>query len=135
MTFGEKVKSLRTKLGLNQEELAKKIGVTTRAVCSYENENSRPRGIDRYKKLAEVLDVNVNYLLSEDEEFVASVEESYGRRGARQAQELVSEISGLFAGGELSEKDKDAVMRALQDAYWKCKEENVEKYTPKKYRK
>ena len=35
---------------------------------------------------------------------------------------------------ELSENDKDAVMRALQDAYWMAKERNKEKYTPKKYR-
>lgn len=28
-----------------------------------------------------------------------------------------------------------AVMRALQDAYWMAKEQNKEKYTPKKYRK
>ena len=28
MTFGEKVKAERTKLGLNQDELAEKIGVT-----------------------------------------------------------------------------------------------------------
>lgn len=35
----------------------------------------------------------------------------------------------------LSEQDKDAVMRALQEAYWEAKERNKEKYTPKKYRK
>ena len=39
----------------------------------------------------------------------------------------------MFAGGELSEQDKDAVMLALQKAYWACKEDN-KKYTPKKYR-
>lgn len=38
----------------------------------------------------------------------------------------------MFAGGELSEGDKDAVMLALQKAYWDCKEDN-KKYTPKKY--
>ena len=36
MTFGEKVKAGRTKLGLTQEELANKIGVTVRVICSYE---------------------------------------------------------------------------------------------------
>ena len=68
MTFGEKVKAERTKLGLNQDELAEKIGVTRRVICSYENDKSRPRGTERYKKLAEALNVNVNYLLSEDAE-------------------------------------------------------------------
>ena len=65
MTFGEKVKAERTKLGLTQEELAAKVGVTVRVICSYENDKSRPRGTERYKKLAEALNVNVNHLLSE----------------------------------------------------------------------
>ena len=74
MTFGEKVKAERTKLGLNQDELAEKIGVTRRVICSYENDKSRPRGTERYKKLAEALNVNVNYLLSEDDAFIADVD-------------------------------------------------------------
>jgi len=76
MTFGEKVKAERTKLGLNQDELAEKIGVTRRVICSYENDKSRPRGTERYKKLAEALNVNVNYLLSEDDAFIADVEDT-----------------------------------------------------------
>ena len=80
MTFGEKVKAERTKLGMSQDELAAKIGVTRRIIGSYENDKSRPRGMERYKKLAESLNVNVNYLLSEDDAFIADVEDKYGRR-------------------------------------------------------
>ena len=133
MTFGEKVKAERTKLGLNQDELAEKIGVTRRVICSYENDKSRPRGMDRYKKLAEALNLNLNYLLSEDEAFVANAEDKYGHRGARQAKELMGEVTGLFAGGEMAEEDMDVMMKAIQDAYWIAKENN-KKYTPKKYR-
>ncbi|MCR1881191.1 helix-turn-helix transcriptional regulator [Ligilactobacillus murinus] len=133
MTFGEKVKAERTKLGLNQDELAEKIGVTRRVICSYENDKSRPRGMDRYKKLAEALNLNLNYLLSEDEAFVANAEDKYGHRGARQAKELMEEVTGLFAGGEMAEEDMDVMMKAIQDAYWIAKENN-KKYTPKKYR-
>lgn len=111
MTFGEKVKSERTKLGLNQDELASKIGVTRRVICSYENDKSRPRGLDRYKKLAEALNLNINYLLSEDEAFIASAGEKYGSRGAKQARELMEEVTGLFAGGEMAEEDMDVMMR------------------------
>ena len=53
----------------------------------------------------------------------------------RQAQDLIEGMSGLFAGGTLSDQDKDAVMKALQDIYWESKARNVEKYTPKKYKK
>lgn len=117
MTFGEKVKAGRTKLGLTQEELANKIGVTVRVICSYEKDKSRPRGMERYKALAEALGENVNYLLSEDDAFIAEVEDKYGRRGAKQAQELLAEVTGLFAGGELADEDMREMVDAIQEAY------------------
>lgn len=134
MTFGEKVKNERNRLGLNQDELAKKIGVTRRVISSYENDSSRPRGTERYKKLAEALGVNINYLLSEDEAFIADVEDNYGHRGAKQAKELLAEVTGLFAGGEMPDEDMREMVDAIQEAYLIAKKNN-KKYTPKKYRK
>ncbi len=134
MTFGEKVKNERNRLGLNQDELAKKIGVTRRVISSYENDSSRPRGTERYKKLAEALGVNINYLLSEDEAFIADVEDNYGHRGAKQAKELLAEVAGLFAGGEMADEDMREMVDAIQEAYLIAKKNN-KKYTPKKYRK
>ena len=134
MTLGEKVKNERNRLGLNQDELAKKIGVTRRVISSYENDSSRPRGTERYKKLAEALGVNINYLLSEDEAFIADVEDNYGHRGAKQAKELLAEVTGLFAGGEMADEDMREMVDAIQEAYLIAKKNN-KKYTPKKYRK
>ena len=134
MTFGEKVKNERNRLGLNQDELAKKIGVTRRVISSYENDSSRPRGTERYKKLAEALGVNINYLLSEDEAFIADVEDNYGHRGAKQAKELLAEVTGLFAGGEMADEDMREMVDAIQEAYLIAKKNN-KKYTTKKYRK
>lgn len=134
MTFGEKVKNERNRLGLNQDELAKKIGVTRRVISSYENDSSRPRGTERYKKLAEALGVNINFLLSEDEAFIADVEDNYGHRGAKQAKELLAEVTGLFAGGEMADEDMREMVDAIQEAYLIAKKNN-KKYTPKKYRK
>ena len=34
------------------------------------------------------------------------------------AQHLAGELAGLFAGGKLSDADKDAVMHSLERAYW-----------------
>lgn len=81
---------------------------------------------EAYKKIADFFGVDVNYLLTEDEGFVVQATEKYGARGKKQAQDLVDGISGLFAGGTLSEQDKDAVMKALQDIYWDSKARNVE---------
>ena len=54
----------------------------------------------------------------------------------REASELalVGELAGMFAGGELTEEDKVAVMRSLEQAFWLAKEEN-KKYAPKRFRK
>lgn len=133
MRFGDKLRKLRTEKGMKQEELAKAVGIARRTYISYEQDGRYPRKREVYTNLAEVLGCDVNYLMTEDEEFITGVSEQYGSKGKRQAEDLVAELSGMFAGGELSEQDMDAVMIALQKAYFECKEDN-KKYTPKKYR-
>lgn len=133
MKFGEKLKKLRTEKKLTQDEISAAIGTSRRTYISYEQEGRYPRKREVYAKLAKALGCDVNYLVTEDEEFITNAGEQYGYRGKRQAEELVAELSGMFAGGELSESDMDAVMIALQKAYFDCKEDN-QKYTPKKYR-
>lgn len=133
MRFGEKLKKLRTEKNLTQKNVAAAIGVSQRTYVSYEQDGRYPRKRELYGKLAEVLECETNYLMTEDEEFISAAANQYGSRGKRQAEELVNELSGMFAGGELSESDMDAVMIALQKAYFDCKENN-KKYTPKKYR-
>ena len=64
---------------------------------------------------------------------IAEASEKYGSRGRRQAEKLVKDVEALYAGGELEERDMDAMMRALQDAYWRAKEIN-RTFVPKKYR-
>lgn len=134
MKFGEKLKQLRSQKGASQSEVAQACGLARRTYISYEQEGRYPRKREVYRLLAEYFGVDTNYLLTEDETFVMSASEQYGPRGKRQAEQLVAELSGMFAGGELSESDKDAVMIALQKAYFDCKQDN-KKYTPKKYRK
>ena len=135
MTFGEKFKAEREKRNLTQQEVADGLGLHRRMITRYEHGLSLPRTKDAYKKIADFFGVSVNYLLTEDEEFVVEASEQYGSRGMKQAQELIDGMSGLFAGGTLSDQDEDAVMKALQDIYWESKARNVEKYTPKKYKK
>ena len=72
-----------------------------------------------------------NYLLENDDIFVSEVANKYGQGEARKAQALTEGLVALFAGGELSDNDKDAAIQALTEAYWKAKEEN-KKYGRKK---
>ena len=132
--FSEKVRALRTQKNLTQKECAEAIGVTIRTYKSYEVDGRYPRKREPYQKLAELFGVDTNYLLTEDEEFITEASEQYGSRGMKHAEALLAEMSGLFAGGELTESDRDAIMIAMQKMYFECKKEN-KKYTPKKYRK
>ena len=65
---------------------------------------------------------------------VLTAQEQGGAKAAREIDELVSEVTGMFAGGKLSEDALDGAMQALTRAYWIAKENN-RKYTPKKYLK
>lgn len=132
MTFGEKVKEKRKKLGLTQKALADQIGVTSRVISSYETDSSFPRTRDAYKKIADALGVNVNYLLSDDEAFILEAKENFGYRGKKGAEKLLQEVTGLFAGGEMAEEDMDEFMLAIQEVYVDIKKRN-KKFTPKKY--
>ena len=83
MTFGEKFKAEREKRKLTQQEVADALGINRRMITRYENGISFPRTKDAYRKIAEYFKVDVNYLLTEDEEFVVQASEQYGSRGMK----------------------------------------------------
>lgn len=134
MKFGEKLRLLRKEKKINQETLGSMIGVTKRTIQNYEKSNMYPKKKETYHKLAEIFDVNVNYLLTEDEEFIAGAYAKGGIKAVRDIQELTEGICGLFAGGSLPESDMDSAMKAISEAYFAVKDENT-KYTPNKYKK
>ena len=127
MTFGEKLRNARTALNLSQIELAERVGITERSIYSYEQTGTMPRS-PVLKRLAEELNVSVTYFLDEsetdkqkniDEElFIANVKNEYGSRGAREASEVLSRASALFAGGELEEEAKEVFFRSLWKYTW-----------------
>ena len=134
MEFKDRLKARRHILGISQEELAKKSGVTGRTIQNYELGTRKPQNIETAQKLALALDTTVEYLLGNDGLLVTEAYERGGARSARDINALVSEISGLFAGGEIAEDEQDGIMAALNQAYWMAKEKN-KKYTPSKYKK
>ena len=58
--------------------------------------------------------------------------EKGGSRDRRRMEQMVTQLSAMFAGGEIDQESKDAAMAALNAVYWKHKEENRERYTTKK---
>lgn len=134
MTFGEKVKNLRKTKGISQTQLAEAIGVTNRAVRSWEVEGRYPKQHDLYQKLADTLGCDISYLMTEGESFITEATEQYESRGAKQAQQILEQAAAMFAGGELSDEDKTAFMDEIQMLYLDSKK-RAKKFTPKKYLK
>ncbi len=133
MEFKDRLKERRKVLGISQEELAKKAGVTGRTVQNYELGTRKPQHMEIAARLATALDTSVEYLLGSEGIYVANAYQRGGAKSARDISTLVSEISGLFAGGDIDEEEKDGIMAALNQAYWIAKEKN-KKFAPKKYK-
>ena len=134
MDLKDRLKEKRAEAGLTQAELAQKAGVTTRTIQNYEMGERVPSNLGIAQKLADALGTTVEYLLGSGGKLIVEAHEKGGAKAARDVDELVSEVQGLFAGGRLDDEAMDGVMQALMDAYWLAKKEN-RKYTSKKYRK
>ena len=89
-------------------------------------------------KLAKALQVSIKFLTDDEcEDPVADIEkdnyieearERYGAKGVRDVEQLLADNAALFAGGELSQDQKDAFFQAVMTAYVTCKEEAKAKF-------
>lgn len=61
MSFGEKIKELRTKKGMTQKALAEELNVTSQAVSRWENDEVEP-SISTISQMAELFDCSIDEL-------------------------------------------------------------------------
>ena len=124
MTFGEKLKKARLALNYSQSEVAELSGISERSLYTYEQTGTMPRS-GNIRKLAEVL----------NDIFIANAKNGYGSKGAKEATDILTRASALFAGGELDDSAKDLFFQSLMEVYLESKEEARAKFTPKRARK
>lgn len=140
-TFSEKLRESRAAAQMSQEELSLKIGVSRRSVLAYEKGEKHPRdGV--ILKIAAALGISTRYLKDdlcddplkdiEHDAVIAKASEKYGSAGARDVKEALEMNRALFAGGELSQEEKDAFFEAVMTAYVTCKENARKKYGRRK---
>lgn len=140
MTFSDKIKRAREVAKLTQNELAQEVGVSQRTIASYESGGARARR-STIEKLARALKVSVKFLSDdtctdpladiEKDEYIDQARELYGAKGVRDMDALLADNAALFAGGELSQEQKDAFFQAVMTAYVTCKEEASKKFGSK----
>ncbi len=135
MNFAEKVKLLRKRNELTQEELAKQVGTSQRTIFTYEN-GTLPRKA-MLKKLADCLYTTPEFLtddtqdLLEDdlsESYVEEMREKHGERAAANLQNLYKQTAMFFAGGSTPQEDKDKFFEAIASAYEKTRELSQKKH-------
>ena len=137
MNFSDKIKISREVIGLTQLELAKEVGVSQRTIASYESGGAIARR-STTEKLASALKVSVKFLSDdscvdpladiEQDDYVAEARALYGEKGARDMEGLLAANTALFAGGELSQEQKDLFFEAVMKAYIACKDEAKVKF-------
>ena len=131
MLFGDRIKELRNLADMSQQELANRTGLSLRSIQNYESNQRYPKDVAILNKLCSALGTTIEELMKEEDQFILEAASKFGSRGKNDAEKLIEEVGGLFAGGELNEEDKDKVFRAITEMYWKAKDNN-KKYTPKK---
>ena len=88
MDIGSVIKKYRKDIGLTQEEMANRLGVTTPAVNKWENGNSNP-DIELLSPLARLLNISLDTLLSfhekltdvEIEEIIRQMDKMFSKEG------------------------------------------------------
>lgn len=123
VNFGEKLKKLRAERHIKQEDLAELLGVSVRSLSNYENGLRFPKHKETYEKLAQIFQVDYNYLLDEQSNFVHQVYRESGKQAKDDAYALLNSLTALFVGGKLNADERDEIMRLLQAAYWQAKEQ------------
>ena len=140
-TFAEKVKTARSELEMTQSELGEATGVSLRTILDYEKGKKVPRQ-STLLKLAKALKVSSRFLSDEScddpladiekDGYITEARDRCGARGVRDLDRLLAENAAVFAGGELSQDQKDQFFQAVMTAYVTSKEAAKETFSRKK---
>ena len=112
-SYGERLLKARKEKELSREELGKLCGITGRTIQNYELGHVTPNRIDVSQRLADVLDISVDYLIYGEKEETELTEED--------KKEILAHASALFAGGKLTDEAQLAFIYELQTLYMKAR--------------
>lgn len=134
MAFGDNIRRIRREKGYSQQKLAEKTGLSLRSIQNYESNERYPNNIMIVKNIAVALGVTADMLLADDG-YIFDTRDKSASKPVHDIEDMLADINAMFAGGDLSEEDKDKVMRAIMDIYWESKDINKRsrptKHTPR----
>lgn len=116
MTFGEKIRFLRTRKNITQAELAKAIGVSLRTLINYETYSKIPQKKGIYEQLADTLDTDVSFLTNDS----ASVFDSnFSFTNADKINALLAEFTQILSDKNIPKDEKERLVFSVNNLYWK----------------
>lgn len=133
--FGAKLKNYRKAKRMSQKEFAASLGMSFRTYQNYEVGNRYPNSMDIINKIAVGIGTTTEELIGAAGGYIVEAGEKGGARDKKRMEQMVTQLSAMFAGGEIDQESKDAAMAALNEVYWKHKTENRERFTTKKNKK
>lgn len=109
--FSQKLRHLRKERGYTQQEFAEKLGISASAVGMYEQGRRKPDQNTLYR-MGKLLNVSVDYLLSEDEDETPDED----------LEEIISEIKTrllandtlMFNGKPLNRKELERIAEVIE---------------------
>lgn len=112
MNIGERIKERRLELGMTQEELADKVGFKTRASVSRLEGGDRNIPLSKLRKLAEVLETTVGYLMGMEDNMGVTTTNT----GNHNTTTTTNFFSDFGANKEAIEFiDKDSALHKIMD--------------------
>ena len=119
MAKGDRIKALREKHGLTQEELAEKLGTTKQTIFKYETNVITNIPSDKIEKMAELFGVDPAYLMGWNEDQTSGQNQGYyfDDEAAELAQEIYEdpELRVLLkAKRDLSKDDMEVIVNMIK---------------------
>ena len=128
--MNEKIEIMLGRRRMRKTDFAESIGVTYRAFANYMNGSRTPRAAT-LDKMAKELGVTAEFLTNDSEELELTIEERFVIRvcaggATSEAVQFLSQSRGLFAGNDLSDEDKEYLLKALIDIYEDARKNGAE---------
>lgn len=137
--LGDKIKELRKKKQLTQQELANEVKIAQSTIGMIES-NKRPAGRKTLVKLADFFGVSVDYLLSDDEKTDKTIKpeiqvpEEYSSKykvTSRDKKQYLEEMKkaneAFFMDDEFNEEAKKEMLDLMSELFWEAKAMNKRK--------
>lgn len=147
MSFASKIKDIRLKYNLNQEEFANRINnysslkdsptnFNKTNVSKWENGKVEPR-MDTVRLIASTFEVPPNYLIGMSDEPYFKNQSKEEKDIQKDLQKMIEQLeNGLYSKetAEYSEETRELIISSLEQAIRIARMEAKNKFTPKKYK-